>query len=60
MKENLCKGYLVFSEGFMKPLFYLDALFLAHGSLDNDPIIPRKKEMLGKFSKFWFVSCQFF
>lgn len=42
-QENFCKGYLVLSQGFMGPFFYLAALFLVHGSLQNDPISPRKK-----------------
>nr|ADE77815.1 unknown [Picea sitchensis] len=42
-QENLCKGYLVVSQGFMEPFFYLTALFLVHGSLQNDPFSPRKK-----------------
>lgn len=42
-QANLCKGYLIVSQGFMEPFFYLSALFLVHGSLQNDPFRPRKK-----------------
>eukprot|EP00252_Welwitschia_mirabilis_P000662 TRINITY_DN10637_c0_g1_i1.p1 TRINITY_DN10637_c0_g1~~TRINITY_DN10637_c0_g1_i1.p1 ORF type:complete len:349 (+),score=26.79 TRINITY_DN10637_c0_g1_i1:724-1770(+) len=31
----LCKGYLVLSQGFVEPCFFLTALFLVHGSLND-------------------------
>eukprot|EP01018_Ginkgo_biloba_P013092 Gb_10136 [translate_table: standard] len=42
-QANLCKVYVLSSHGFIEPCFYLTALFLVNGSLQNDPFGPRKR-----------------
>ncbi|GLJ54272.1 hypothetical protein SUGI_1164230 [Cryptomeria japonica] len=42
-QTNLCKTHMLLSQGVIEPCFYLTALSLVHGPLQNDPFGPRKK-----------------